>query len=94
MLSDLTALCEEYMPSSVFICKFAFYAGSSNPLSHSLFIFMIQSPEMNLLLVCGVCQPCLAVLRGIFAPVANSSCFYVRLLATTLLELSSDQLLP
>ena len=49
---------------------------------------------MNLLLVCGVCQPCLAVLRGIFAPVANSSCFYVRLLATTLLELSSDQLLP
>ena len=43
MLSDLTALCEEYMPSSVFICTFAFYAGSSNPLSHS-FVYL-HDPE-------------------------------------------------
>ena len=35
MLSELAALYVEFMSSTVFICKFAFYIGSSNPLSHS-----------------------------------------------------------
>ena len=43
MLSELAALYVEFMSSTVFICKFAFYIGSSNPLSHS-FVYL-HDPE-------------------------------------------------
>ena len=46
MLSELAALYVEFMSSTVFICKFAFYIGSSNPLSHSF--VHLHDPDQSL----------------------------------------------